>query len=84
MIGLDGHVEVRFYGVPGERFRKHDRCLVSDLGVLNIGRGFDFVRKSDGQLRNTVVGFGGPDVDTMLAPYSAVKPGPGSVTDDGD
>jgi hypothetical protein len=72
--GLDGRVHVFFYGSPGQPFRfKHDRCLVSEMGVLNLGRGFDFVRKVDGQLRNTVVGMGGPDADTMLAPYAASR-----------
>jgi hypothetical protein len=69
--GLDGRVSVKFYGEPGRPFRfKHDRCLVSEMGVLNIGRGFDFVQKKGGALRNTVIGFGGPDVDTILAPFA--------------
>jgi hypothetical protein len=43
------------------------------MGVVNIGRGFDFVQKADGKLKNTVIGFGGPDADTMLAPYVAIR-----------
>ena len=67
-------MSVNFYGQPGQPFRfKHDRCLVSEMGVVNIGRGFDFVQKADGKLKNTVIGFGGPDADTMLAPYVAIR-----------
>jgi len=43
------------------------------MGVFNIGRGFDFVHKTNGRLRNTIIGFGGPDADTLLAPYAALK-----------
>jgi hypothetical protein len=72
--GFDGRVSVEFYGQPGQPFRfKHDRCLVSELGVLNIGRGFDFVQKTNGKLRNTIIGLGGPDADTLLAPYAASR-----------
>lgn len=72
--GLDGRVDVVFYAQPGQAFRfKHDRCLVSEMGVLNIGRGFDFVHKTDGRLRNTLIGFGGPDATTLLAPYAAMR-----------
>jgi hypothetical protein len=72
--GLDGRARTYFYGNPGQPFRfKHDRCLASEFGVLNIGRGFDFVQKTDGKLRNTIVGLGGPDADTMLAPYIAIR-----------
>ncbi|MGD0947646.1 MAG: hypothetical protein ABSA52_09455 [Candidatus Binatia bacterium] len=42
-------------------------------GKVNIGRGFGFFPKTDGKLKNTVVGFGGPDTDTMLAPYVAIR-----------
>jgi len=60
--------------VPGQPFRfKHDRCLVSELGVVNIGRGFDFIQNTNHLLRNTVVGFGGPDADTILAPYAGSR-----------
>jgi hypothetical protein len=43
------------------------------MGVLNIGRGFDFIQKTNGGLRNTLIGFGGPDADTLLAPYTASR-----------
>ena len=72
--GLDGRVQVFFYGTPGQPFRfKHDRCLVSEFGVVNIGRGFDFIQNTNHLLRNTVVGFGGPDADTILAPYAGSR-----------
>jgi hypothetical protein len=72
--GLDGRVGVEFYGQPGHPFRfKHDRCLVSEMGVLNIGRGFDFIEKASRNLKNTTLGFGGPDTNAMLGPYAALK-----------
>ena len=72
--GLGGRAQICFYGKPGQPFRfKHDRCLASEFGVLNIGRGFDFVQKTDGKLRNTVIGFGGPDADTLLGPYADLR-----------
>lgn len=69
--GLDGAVKVVFYGGPAsiDSF-KHDRCIVSEFGVINLGRGFDFVRKTNGMVRNTFIGFGGPPVDVLLAPYA--------------
>ena len=72
--GLDGHVHVQFYGTGGGKSEfKHDRCLVSELGVINIGRGLDFVRERTGMLRDTTVGFGGPDADTILRPYATLR-----------
>jgi hypothetical protein len=72
--GLDGRVSAEFYGQPGQPFHfKHDRCLVSEMGVLDVGRGFDFIQKANVQLRNTTIGLGGPDADTLLAPYVALR-----------
>jgi hypothetical protein len=41
------------------------RVAATSAGKVNIGRGFGFFLKTDGKLQNTVVGFGGPDADTI-------------------
>jgi len=60
--------------VANARAIEEARSLAAiSAGKVNIGRGFGFFLKTDSKLKNTVIGFGGPDADTMLAPYVAIR-----------
>jgi hypothetical protein len=60
---------------------KHDRCLASEIGAVSIGRGFDFIRKGTGLLKDTDIGFGGQDAKTLLHPWHC---SPGSFDEASD
>jgi hypothetical protein len=67
--GLKAKVAVRFYSNLGKRALPHERFLASELGVVDIGRGFDFIAKKDGMLRNTKVGICASDTSQILGRF---------------